>query len=31
MNDILTGTNFLIAMISAVIGYVGFETLRKKL
>jgi hypothetical protein len=31
LNDILTRTNFLIAMISAVIGYVGFETLRKKL
>jgi hypothetical protein len=31
LNDILTGTNFLIAMISAVIGYVVFETLRKKL
>jgi hypothetical protein len=31
LNDILTGKNFLIAMISAVIGYVGFETLRKKL
>ena len=31
LNDILTRTNFLIAMISAVIGYVGFETRRKKL
>jgi hypothetical protein len=31
LNDIFTGTNFLIAMISAVIGYVGFETLRRKL
>ena len=31
LNDILTRTNFLIAMISAVIGYVVFETLRKKL
>jgi hypothetical protein len=31
LNDILTRTNLLIAMISAVIGYVGFETLRKKL
>ena len=31
LNDILTGKNFLIAMISAIIGYVGFETLRKKL
>jgi hypothetical protein len=31
LNDIFTRTNFLIAIISAVIGYVGFETLRKKL
>jgi hypothetical protein len=31
LNDIFTGKNFVIAMISAVIGYVGFETLRKKL
>ena len=31
LNDIFTGTNFLIAMISAVIGYVVFETLRNKL
>jgi hypothetical protein len=31
LNDILTRTNFLIAMISAVIGYVVFETLRRKL
>jgi hypothetical protein len=31
LNDILTGKNFLIAMISAVMGYVGFETLRRKL
>jgi hypothetical protein len=31
LNDIFTGTNFLIAMISALIGYVVFEYLRKKL
>jgi hypothetical protein len=31
LNDIFTGTNFLIAMISAMIGYVIFESLRKKL
>jgi hypothetical protein len=31
LNDIFTGKNFLIAMIAAVIGYVGFETLRRKL
>jgi hypothetical protein len=31
LNDIFTGTNFLIAMISAMIGYVVFEYLRKKL
>jgi hypothetical protein len=31
LNDILTRTNLLIAMISAVIGYVVFETLRRKL
>lgn len=30
-NDIFTGTNFLIAIISALIGYVVFEYLRKKL
>ena len=29
--DIFTGTNLLIAMISALIGYVVFEYLRKKL
>jgi hypothetical protein len=29
--DIFTGTNFAIAMISALIGYVVFEYLRKKL
>jgi hypothetical protein len=28
--DIFTGTNFAIAMISALIGYVVFEYLRKK-
>jgi uncharacterized membrane protein len=31
LTDILTGTNFLIAMISAMIGYAVFETLRRKL
>jgi hypothetical protein len=31
LQDILTGTNFLIALISALIGYVLFETLRRKL
>ena len=30
-HDIFTGTNFVIAMISALIGYVVFEYLRKKL
>jgi uncharacterized membrane protein len=30
LNDILTGTNFAIALISALIGYVVFEHLRKK-
>jgi len=29
--DIFTGTNFLIAIISALIGYLIFEFLRKKL
>jgi len=29
--DIFTLTNFMIAMISALIGYVAFEHLRKKL
>ena len=29
--DIFTGTNFFIAIISALIGYVVFEYLRKKL
>jgi len=31
LTDILTGTNFLIAVISAMIGYAVFETLRRKL
>lgn len=31
LTDIFTGTNFAIAMISALIGYVVFEYLRKKL
>jgi len=31
LHDIFTGTNFLIAIISALIGYVVFEFLRKKL
>jgi hypothetical protein len=31
LRDILTPTNFTIAIISALIGYVGFEYLRKKL
>jgi len=31
LNDIFTGTNFLIAMFSSLIGYVMFEYLRKKL
>lgn len=30
-NDILTLTNFVIALISAFVGYVVFEHLRKKL
>ena len=30
LRDIFTGTNFAIAMISALIGYVLFEHLRKK-
>ena len=30
LSDIFTGTNFLIAMISAFIGYVVFEYLRRK-
>jgi hypothetical protein len=31
ISDIFTGTDFLIAMISALIGYVVFEYLRTKL
>ena len=31
LNDIFTGTNFLIAAISSLMGYVVFEYLRKKL
>jgi hypothetical protein len=30
LRDIFTGTNFAIAMVSALIGYVVFEYLRKK-
>jgi hypothetical protein len=30
LTDIFTGTNLVIAMISALIGYVGFEYLRRK-
>jgi len=30
LHDIFTGTNLLIAMISALIGYVAFEYLRKR-
>ncbi len=31
LHDIFTGTNFAIALISAFIGYVVFETLRERL
>ncbi len=31
LNDIFTGANFLIAVLAALIGYVVFEFLRKKL
>jgi hypothetical protein len=31
LHDIFTGTNFAIALISALIGYLVFEYLRKKL
>jgi hypothetical protein len=31
LRDILTGTNFAIAIVAACIGYVVFEYLRKKL
>jgi hypothetical protein len=30
LHDIITGTNFLIALVSACIGYVIFEFLRKR-
>jgi hypothetical protein len=31
MQDVFTGTNFAIALVSALIGYVVFEFLRKRL
>jgi hypothetical protein len=31
LNDIFTSTNFVIAAVSALIGYVVFEYLRRKL
>ena len=31
LEDIFTGTNFVIALISALVAYVVFEALRKKL
>ena len=31
LRDIVTGTNFAIAIVSGLIGYVVFETLRRKL
>jgi hypothetical protein len=31
LRDIFTETNFLIAMFSATVGYIGFEYLRKRL
>jgi hypothetical protein len=31
LNDIFTGVNFVIALVSALIGYVVFEYLRKRL
>jgi len=31
LNDIFTGKNFMIAILSALIGYVVFEYLRKRL
>jgi hypothetical protein len=31
LDDIFTGTNFMIALVSALIGYAVFETLRKML
>lgn len=30
LNDIFTATNFLIAMISALVGYLVFESLRRQ-
>jgi hypothetical protein len=31
LRDIVTGTNFAIAIVSGLVGYVVFETLRRKL
>ena len=31
LNDVFTGVNFVIALVSALIGYVVFELLRKRL
>ena len=31
LNDIFTGANFLIALVSSAVGYVVFEFLRRKL
>jgi len=31
LKDIFTGTNFIVAVISALIGYVVFEQFRKRL
>ncbi|HEY1904253.1 MAG TPA: hypothetical protein VGG56_17620 [Terracidiphilus sp.] len=31
VHDIFTGTNFVIALISVMVGYAVFETLRRKL
>jgi hypothetical protein len=31
LHDIFTGTNFAIALVSALVGYLVFETLRKRL
>jgi hypothetical protein len=30
LRDVITGTNFLIGAVSAVIGYLGFEYLRRQ-
>jgi hypothetical protein len=30
LHDVITGTNFLIGTVSAVIGYLGFEYLRRQ-